>query len=130
MAESGLMSFIDIHERPRTDHTTFWEEAFRGNSSFPSGHVIPFSMLTFKVLQFYGPYAAIAPAAAALVVAFERINSEKHWSSDVIAGIGLSYFASEGVRLAANKRLGEKTPFSGGLIRYKDSYGPKIVYQF
>ena len=33
LVESGLLSFIQIHERPVNTNIGFWEEAFRGNSS-------------------------------------------------------------------------------------------------
>ncbi len=41
--ETMLISHLPVHDRPRTDHLEFSEKAFRGDSSFPSGHVIPYA---------------------------------------------------------------------------------------
>ena len=38
----------------------------------------------------------------AVATAFERVHSEKHYASDVIASAFISLLASEGVRYASN----------------------------
>jgi len=101
LIETAAISAIPVHQRPDQNDLSFWEKAFRGQSSFPSGHVVGYSVLSFKALQFYGGYAAILPLAFAVVTAYERVHSEKHYLSDVVASGFISLLASEGVRFAA-----------------------------
>jgi undecaprenyl-diphosphatase len=48
LMESNLISFIHIHDRPDVSNLSKWETAFRSDSSFPSGHVVPYAILFFK----------------------------------------------------------------------------------
>lgn len=135
LAESGLMSFIDIHERPSSEELSFWEKSFRGDSSFPSGHVIPYQVLFFKTLQFYGPAWSVIPLGLSVVASMQRVQDRKHYLSDVVGSFFLSAFASEGVRAAASytnnhdfyKRYLERTDVHVGFIRYQDAIGPMIT---
>ena len=102
LLESAAISVIDVHERPDKRGLSKWETNFRGDSSFPSGHVVPYAVLALKTLQFYGPYYAIAPTALLLATSVQRVRDGKHYLSDVVGGIFLSAFAAEGVRKAAN----------------------------
>ena len=101
LIESLFISAVPVHQRPDEKSLSFWEEAFRGKSSFPSGHVIGFSALGFKAFQFYGPIAAAPPLLLAGLTAFQRVHSEKHYASDVIASGLMTFMASEGVRIAS-----------------------------
>lgn len=100
LIESAGLSLIDIHERPKKDKLSKWETNFRGHSSFPSGHVIPYSALTLKTLQFYGPYYASIPFSLFIVASLQRIRDGKHYLSDTVGAFFLTAFASEGVRKA------------------------------
>ncbi|MFZ8934548.1 MAG: phosphatase PAP2 family protein [Bacteriovoracaceae bacterium] len=93
-----ILSLAPINKRPN-NNVSFWEESFRGSSSFPSGHVIPFAVVTLKALQFYGPAHAILPGIMTFMTAYQRIQEGKHYISDVVGGLFLSFFASEGTRL-------------------------------
>ncbi len=101
LLETGLISAIPVHQRPDTKKLSFWEKAFRGQSSFPSGHVIGYSILGFKLFQFYGPRYAILPFALAFTTGFERVHAEKHFISDVVASGFISFLASQGVAYAS-----------------------------
>lgn len=101
LLETATISLIPVHQRPDQKELSFWEKAFRGQSSFPSGHVIGYSVLAHKSFQFYGPMYSILPSALAIATAYERVHGEKHYISDVIASGFLSFLASEGVRVAA-----------------------------
>lgn len=135
LAESGIMSFIDIHERPSTEELSFWEKSFRGDSSFPSGHVIPYQVLFFKTLQFYGPAWSVIPLGLSVVASMQRVQDSKHYLSDVVGSFFLSAFASEGVRAAADyahnhgfyKRYLERSDVHVGIMRYQDAIGPMIT---
>lgn len=137
LAESGLFSFIPIHERPSTQNISFWEEAFRGDSSFPSGHVVPYASLFFKTFQFYGPYWAMIPAALFYFSALERVRNRKHYVSDVVGAFFLTAAASEGVRAVAgydNNHPVYKWIFERqarvGLLKYRNAIGPMIAWRF
>lgn len=138
LAESGLMSFIDIHERPSTSELSFWEKSFRGDSSFPSGHVIPYQVLFFKTLQFYGPAWSIIPLGLSVVASMQRVQDRKHYVSDVVGSFFLSAFASEGVRAAANysgnddfyKRYFERKNVQVGILHYKNAIGPLVSFSY
>ncbi|RLA65437.1 MAG: hypothetical protein DRQ88_03185 [Epsilonproteobacteria bacterium] len=100
MIETSILSYaIDVHERP-TAGTNAFENNFRGNSSFPSGHIIPYSALFLKTFQFYGPWWSLIPGALMVITGYERVASGKHYLSDVVGGFFVTLFASEGVRVA------------------------------
>lgn len=99
--QTVILSFIPVNERPNND-VSFWEKSFRGSSSFPSGHVMPFAVLTMKTLQFYRPTQALIPGIMTFMTAYQRVQEGKHYFSDVLGGIFLSIFASEGARLYSN----------------------------
>ncbi len=101
LGEAVVLSAIPLHERPDQKDLSVWETAFRGRSSFPSGHVVGIAALTFKTFQYYGPAAALAPAVLTGAIAFERVHNQKHYVSDVMGGIFVALLASEGVRVAA-----------------------------
>ena len=137
LVETGLLSHIDIHERPNTENLSFWEKSFRGKSSFASGHVVPFAALFFKTLQFYGPYYSSVPLVFTVVASMQRVREGRHYLSDVLGGFFLAAFASEGVRAAANYR--HNHPFykwvferkaNLGIVRYKNAIGPRLSFDF
>ena len=103
VAEVELFSWIHIHDRPNTVDISFWETEFRGPSSFPSGHIVPYTVLFFKTLQFYGPLWSIIPGVLSYWSSYQRMQEGRHWFSDIVGAFFLSAFASEGVRAAANK---------------------------
>ncbi|MCY4524116.1 MAG: hypothetical protein OXB84_05195 [Halobacteriovoraceae bacterium] len=135
--ETMLLSYIHIHNRPSSENLSKWERVFRRDSSWPSGHVVPFAVLTFKTLQFYGPWWSLIPATLTLVGGYQRMQSQKHFSSDIIGAILLCAWASEGVRAAAG--YGNNHPFyqrvyegkvKVGLIHHQGVYGPKVTWQY
>lgn len=138
LGESGLISFIHIHERPSSDKLSFWETSFRGDSSFPSGHVIPYQVLFFKTLQFYGPAWSLVPLGISVLASIQRVQDRKHYLSDVVGSFFLSAFASEGVRAAANyahndsfyQRFFERSQIQVGLLRHRSAIGPLISVSY
>ena len=102
LIECTLISAIPMHERPDSSNTDFWEEKFRQQSSFPSGHVVGYLALGVKAFQFYGPLASALPFSLAAITAYERVRTEKHYASDVIASGFITLLASEGVRMASS----------------------------
>ena len=133
LIETGIISYIPGHERPNTEGQSMWETAFRGENSFPSGHIVPYSVLFFKTLQFYGPYWSIIPGVLTYFASMQRVREGRHYVSDVIGSFWLSAFASEGVRQYAKYKKNHpfyKMIFERNLqisyIRYKNKIGPKF----
>lgn len=137
LAETAILSWIPVHDRPNKDAVTFWETAFRQDSSFPSGHVVPFATLFLKTFQFYGPYYAIVPAAMFYLSATQRVRDEKHYLSDVLGGFFLAAWASEGVRAVAKYKDNHpvyKWLFEHdarvGIIHHRDKIGPRLTWNY
>lgn len=137
LAETGILSFISVHERPETHRLSPWETTFRGDSSWPSGHIVPYTTLFFKTLQFYGPWWSIAPLIGSIWSSQQRVQDGKHWFSDVVATFWLSAFASEGVRVAGKYK--NNHPFYKwiferdariGIIQHRNKVGPRVVWNF
>ncbi len=135
LVETGIISYIPGHERPNKEGQSVWETAFRGDNSFPSGHIVPYSVLFFKTLQFYGPYWSVIPATLTYFSIMQRVREGRHYVSDVIGAFWLSAFASEGVRQYAKYK--KNHPFyrmifqrdlQVSYIRYKGVIGPKISF--
>lgn len=134
LLESAALSTINIHERPDDKKLSQWETNFRGSSSFPSGHVIPYATFALKTFQFYGPYYAIIPSALFIATSVQRVRDGKHYLSDVVGGFFLTAFASEGVRKAADykgnnvvyRTLFEHN-FRVGYTAYEGAIGPRVT---
>ncbi len=133
--ETMVLSHIHIHQRPNTTDLSFWETRFRGDSSWPSGHAVPYWTLFFKTLQFYGPAWSLIPLGLGLVASVQRVQDRKHWTSDLTASFLLAAWASEGVRAAAAHS--DNHPFYRwifernvrvGLWQHRGTYGPRIVW--
>jgi undecaprenyl-diphosphatase len=137
LIESGLLSYFFIHARPEDGNISFWESDFRGNSSWPSGHIVPYATLFFKTLQFYGPAWSTLPFALTVVSSMQRIQDQKHWLSDVTASFFLAAFASEGVRAAGNYRDNHPVyrwiyehDLQVGILPYRQAIGPRVAFTF
>lgn len=135
--ESAALSYIQVHKRPSEKNLAPIETKLRGNSSFPSGHVIPYATLALKTFQFYGPYAAMAPTALFVMTSIQRVRDGKHYLSDIVGGFFLSAWASEGVRRAGNfsenhpayKYLFERN-LAFGIIEHEGVIGPRVSLDF
>jgi membrane-associated phospholipid phosphatase len=67
------------------------------NISFPSGHAATSFMIASVVQRYYGWKAGIIGYSAATFIAFSRIREDKHWASDVTAGVTLGYIVGSSV---------------------------------
>lgn len=137
LLESLALSFVDIHKRPSTAKLSNWETDFRGDSSWPSGHMAPYSALFFKTLQFYGPWYSLIPLAFTYMSAYQRMQDAKHWPSDMLGTFFLSAFASEGVRKAAGFK--DNHPFYKWVfehdaqltvVSHRGAIGPRIIWTY
>ena len=114
MLEASALSFYPLHERPDQRDLKKSETLFRGDSSFPSGHVMTYYAIALKTHQYFGLKYALAPYLATFITARERIASKKHFFSDVVGAIFLTYWAHRGVLVSLSDEslsLGFQIPF-------------------
>lgn len=135
MIEALGLSFIPIHDRPREQKLSAWETSFRSTSSFPSGHILGLAALSFKTLEYYGPWWSLIPSSALAIISLERVKSGKHYPSDVIGGLFLAAMASEGVSLANQKNphsaLGHwQNDHQARLLIYPTAHCPSFLLAF
>jgi hypothetical protein len=94
MVASGL-KFVTGRQRPnsRFDNDHFdWFKA--GDTSFPSGHTaLAFSLATALSNEFQGHWDDVGFYSLATLTGLSRINDNKHWFSDVLAGAAVGVLA-------------------------------------
>jgi undecaprenyl-diphosphatase len=105
--ETVLISQVPVHERPvvdrgeeSNDDQAFFNRAFRGASSLPSGHTVGAAVLMFKSFEWYGPWLGIPTGLVAGFVGYARIEEGRHYVSDVVAAFALAGLASLGTSRA------------------------------
>jgi hypothetical protein len=81
------ISAVARRNRPR-NRTDFLPWA----SSFPSGHTTSAFALAGSLAYSYGWYGAVPGYLAASAIAISRIRENRHWTSDVVAGMFLGSF--------------------------------------
>jgi len=122
-AETELITnAIPTHERPRNEAgdeaSNFFDTAFRGQYSFPSGHLIGPFIVTMKTWDYYGWQVALLPATVTGVSAFNRIADGSHYPSDIAAAAVLSLSAHFATRRETRERNGGlhwgAAPVAGG----------------
>ena len=103
-----ITNAIPTHERPRNeagdDATSFFDTAFRGKYSFPSGHLIGPFIVTMKAWDYYGWKVALVPAAVTGVSTVNRIADGSHYPSDIAAAAVLSLSAHFATRRETRDR--------------------------
>ena len=84
---------------------------FSGQASFPSGHVtLAFAIATTLARETPDRWSDAALYGAATLTAFARINDDRHWGSDAVAGalighlVGLRLTQGAGTRIVAGPR--------------------------
>lgn len=69
---------------------------FSGADAFPSGHsAMAFALATSMANEIRRRWATVALMAAAAGTGWSRINDNKHWLSDVVAGAALGITSAE-----------------------------------
>lgn len=121
-----ITNAIPTHGRPRDEEgdpaSSFFDTAFRGKYSFPSGHLIGPFIVTLKTYEYYGWKGAILPATVTGVSTFNRIADGSHYPSDVVAAAVLSLSAHLSTRRQTRERDGGfhwgATPVAGGGLMF------------
>jgi membrane-associated phospholipid phosphatase len=97
-----LMKYSFQRHRPKTgDPFDSFDGPFGGgdNLAFPSGHTsLAFSIAT-PIATEYKDNILVPPVAYGLasLVAWSRVNDNKHWASDVFMGASLGYFTGKAI---------------------------------
>jgi membrane-associated phospholipid phosphatase len=93
-----LGKFVVGRDRPleRTDDAFGFDPFSGGSRSFPSGHTsMSFALATSLSEEIRRPWATAVLYTGAGLVAWSRMNDNKHWLSDVAAGAMLGVFSAK-----------------------------------
>lgn len=73
--------------RPNQTDEPYLFKPFSGADGFPSGHTtMAFALATALADELHRPWASVALLTAAAGTGWSRLNDNKHWLSDVVAG--------------------------------------------
>lgn len=100
LALAGLVTTAGklVTGRPRPDEVGDADDLklFSGHDAFPSGHTtMAFALATSLGNEVRRPWARIALWAMAAGTGWSRINDNKHWVSDVVAGAAVGVTSAE-----------------------------------
>ena len=74
-------------QRPISTTNAFRFKPFSGRDSWPSGHAtMAFALAAGVADEVHNPVATVGLYSAASLTAWSRLNDNKHWLSDVLAG--------------------------------------------
>ena len=89
--------------RPASDGDGDVFRPFSGATSFPSGHTtLAFAVATVLADETHGPWLDIALYGGASLTGLARMNGDRHWASDVLAGALVGHLTARWL----NRRLG------------------------
>ena len=90
--------------RPTDGHGAYDFEPFSGRDSFSSGHTTEAFALASVITEHYNSMWVQVPAyGLASMVGYARLNNNRHWPSDVLAGAAIGTFTGKTV-VRFNKR--------------------------
>jgi len=82
--------------RPNQTSETGAFKPFSGADAFPSGHTtMAFALATSLADEIKRPWATAALMAVAAGTGWSRLNDNKHWLSDVVAGVALGVTSAQ-----------------------------------
>jgi membrane-associated phospholipid phosphatase len=89
------LKFITGRNRPNSETDNDHFDMFRtGDTSFPSGHTaVAFGLATALSQEFKGRWDDVGLYGLATLTGLSRINDNKHWFSDVVAGAAVGVVA-------------------------------------
>lgn len=84
---TGALKEITGRFRPDTTTDPYVFRPFTNHDAFPSGHAtMAFALATSLSAEIHRPWATALLYAGATGTAWSRLNDQKHWLSDVLAG--------------------------------------------
>ncbi|MDJ0764403.1 MAG: phosphatase PAP2 family protein [Myxococcota bacterium] len=99
--EIFCLSQIPFHKRPVVERGevsegegAFFNDFFRGQSSYPSGHMIGTTVLMFKGWEWYSWKVGIPATLATIFIGWARIEEGQHYLTDIVGSIGVAGIAS------------------------------------
>jgi membrane-associated phospholipid phosphatase len=89
------VKFLTGRERPNSADGAHSFDPFRtGDTSFPSGHTaLAFGMATALAAEVPGAWDDVGFLGLATATGLSRINDNRHWLSDVVAGAAVGFIA-------------------------------------
>src|SRR6185295_6619495 len=72
-------------------------EFFAGETIFPSGHTTRSFAIAAVFADRYGRKAAFVAYPIASLIGWSTVQEDKHWASDVVAGVGLGLAIGKGI---------------------------------
>jgi len=108
---TGTLQMVFGRERPIKEKGSNSYNLFKGGGSFPSGHTsVAFTVATV-LSQYYKTYGVVPVLSYSLagLVGFSRVNDNKHFASDVVAGAVLGVVMTRWI-LQRRKRPKQGTP--------------------
>lgn len=105
---SGIMTnsfkYVIGRGRPTDGHGAYDFEPFSGRDSFSSGHTTEAFALASVITEHYSSMWVQVPAyGLASMVGYARLNNNRHWPSDVLAGAAIGTFTGKTI-VRFNKR--------------------------
>ena len=95
----GALKSIVGRERPHVSGEPVRFHPFTAHGdyhSFPSGHLTHVTALaTAAALESHEAWVRDAGVAATVLVAWQRVHADQHWTSDTIAGAMVGHWMSE-----------------------------------
>ena len=84
--------------RPTDGHGAYNFRPFSGQDSFSSGHTTEAFALASVITEHYNaPWVQVASYGLASAVGYARLNNNRHWPSDVLAGATIGTFVGKTV---------------------------------
>lgn len=95
-------------KRPFRNEGEFKFDSFSSHDAFPSGHTTrAFAVATVIASHYKQKWLKVAAYSIATLVAYSRMNSDMHWSSDVLAGGIIGYTVGKTVVKLNQSRRGK-----------------------
>jgi hypothetical protein len=114
------MTFKGLTGRDGPSDSADADDFFGGGSAFPSGHTSRAFAIATVLAERYGKIAAWIAYPLATLVGLQRIQSDVHWASDVLAGAALGWGVGKAVvRLRAARADAERK------ITFAPTFGPQ-----
>jgi hypothetical protein len=110
-----------------------WNEHFskekRSSGGFPSGHMSEISYMAFLFGLRYGPKFAVPLGLLGVVVGVDFLTCNRHYASQLIAGIGFGALYAVAAHKLVNTRLGQSLQIN---LAYDGKRGPlfNVSYEF
>jgi membrane-associated phospholipid phosphatase len=99
---SGILAnsfkYVVGRGRPTDNHGAYNFQPFSGQDSFASGHTTEAFALASVISEHYNmPWVQVTSYGLASTVGYARLNNNRHWPSDVLAGAAIGTFVGKTV---------------------------------